>query len=38
LHARRLSFAHPRTGEDMTFEVDPPAEYQRTREALAVER
>jgi 23S rRNA pseudouridine1911/1915/1917 synthase len=38
LHARRLSFAHPRTGEAMTFEVDPPAEYERTREALAVER
>ncbi|MEO7201978.1 MAG: pseudouridine synthase, partial [Candidatus Tumulicola sp.] len=38
LHARRLSFAHPRTGEAMTFEVDPPPEYERTREALAVER
>jgi 23S rRNA pseudouridine1911/1915/1917 synthase len=38
LHARRLSFAHPRTGEAMTFEVDPPDGYERTREALAVER
>jgi 23S rRNA pseudouridine1911/1915/1917 synthase len=38
LHARRLSFAHPRTGEAMTFESDPPPAYVRTREALSTER
>jgi 23S rRNA pseudouridine1911/1915/1917 synthase len=38
LHARRLSFAHPRTGEAMTFESDPPPAYVRTREALSTGR
>jgi 23S rRNA pseudouridine1911/1915/1917 synthase len=27
LHAWRLSFRHPRTGRDMEFQADPPAEY-----------
>ncbi|HEY1429656.1 MAG TPA: RluA family pseudouridine synthase [Candidatus Tumulicola sp.] len=38
LHARRLSFEHPRTKEPMVFEADPSPEYVRTREALAKDR
>lgn len=34
LHAWRLSFRHPRTGRDMEFQVDPPAEYVAAREIL----
>lgn len=34
LHACRLSFPHPRTGEIMRYEVAPPATYMRTYEAL----
>jgi 23S rRNA pseudouridine1911/1915/1917 synthase len=34
LHAWRLSFRHPRTGEPVAFEVEPPAGYARAREAL----
>jgi 23S rRNA pseudouridine1911/1915/1917 synthase len=31
LHAWRLSFAHPRTGEAMAFEAQPPREYVKAR-------
>ncbi|HTX60086.1 MAG TPA: RluA family pseudouridine synthase [Verrucomicrobiae bacterium] len=34
LHAWRLSFVHPRTGERLAFEVDPPPEYTRARALL----
>jgi 23S rRNA pseudouridine1911/1915/1917 synthase len=34
LHAWRLSFRHPRSGRDMTFQVDPPVEYTAAKEAL----
>lgn len=34
LHAWRLSFKHPRTGEQLTFEAASPAEYLRARELL----
>ncbi len=34
LHAWRLSFRHPRTGRDMEFQIDPPAEYASARDAL----
>ena len=34
LHARRLTFPHPRTGEVLTFEADPPAHFTRAWEAL----
>ena len=34
LHAWRLSFRHPRSGRDMTFQVDPPAEYTAAKETL----
>ncbi|MHB9024627.1 MAG: RluA family pseudouridine synthase [Armatimonadota bacterium] len=34
LHAFRLSFPHPRTGEPMTFTVPPPPAYSRAWEAL----
>ena len=29
LHAYELSFIHPRTGERLTFKVDPPLEFQK---------
>jgi len=35
LHAWRLSFAHPRTEREMTFEADPPPEYLHARHLLA---
>ncbi|MGZ3498127.1 MAG: RluA family pseudouridine synthase [Vulcanimicrobiaceae bacterium] len=35
LHAWKLSFRHPRTGGELHFEVDPPAEYVATRSMLA---
>ena len=31
LHAWRLAFVHPRTDQEMSFEVDPPAEYVAAR-------
>jgi 23S rRNA pseudouridine1911/1915/1917 synthase len=34
LHAHRLSFAHPTTGELMQFEAPPPADFERALEAL----
>lgn len=34
LHAWRLAFRHPRTREDLTFEREPPAAYQRARDSL----
>ena len=34
LHAFRLAFRHPRTGEDLTFEVDPPPEIIHLIEAI----
>lgn len=34
LHAWRLAFTHPRTGEALTFEVAPPAAYAATRDRL----
>lgn len=35
LHAWRLSFRHPRTGERLEFESPPPPEYQRARRLVA---
>jgi 23S rRNA pseudouridine1911/1915/1917 synthase len=34
LHAWRLAFRHPRTHEEMSFEVEPPAEYIDVRELI----
>lgn len=34
LHAWRLSFRHPRTDEELTFESEPPAAYLRARSML----
>ena len=34
LHAWRLRFRHPRTGEQLAFEAPPPSEYVRARDAL----
>lgn len=34
LHARRLGFVHPRTGEKMVFDRDPPEDFRRMLEAL----
>lgn len=34
LHAKLLGFEHPRTGEEMVFEVDPPAIFQATLKKL----
>jgi 23S rRNA pseudouridine1911/1915/1917 synthase len=34
LHAWRLSFRHPTTGEPLSFEAQPPPEYQRAREII----
>lgn len=34
LHAERLSFAHPVTGETMTFEAPPPADFRGVLELL----
>lgn len=34
LHAWRLSFAHPRSGEPLAFEAAPPPEYLRARTIL----
>lgn len=35
LHARRLRFRHPRTGEEMTFETPPPADFAAFWESLS---
>ena len=35
LHAWRLSFRHPRTGEAMSFEAQPPPEYVQARTIVA---
>jgi 23S rRNA pseudouridine1911/1915/1917 synthase len=34
LHAWRLRFRHPSTGEPLSFEAEPPAAYVAAREAL----
>lgn len=34
LHARLLGFRHPETGDQMTFEVDPPADMKELLKAL----
>ncbi len=34
LHAWLLGFAHPRTGEEMTFESEPPADMQALMDGL----
>ncbi|MBM3497681.1 MAG: RluA family pseudouridine synthase [Armatimonadetes bacterium] len=34
LHARRLTFSHPVTGEPMDFQADPPEDFARVLEAL----
>jgi 23S rRNA pseudouridine1911/1915/1917 synthase len=34
LHARTLGFEHPRTGERLRFEREPPADFRATLEAL----
>ncbi|MGR4065049.1 MAG: RluA family pseudouridine synthase [Vulcanimicrobiaceae bacterium] len=34
LHAWRLAFAHPRTGKELHFEMDPPLEYERAKDLL----
>jgi 23S rRNA pseudouridine1911/1915/1917 synthase len=38
LHAWRLAFRHPRTREELSFEVEPPQGYARAREMLAREK
>jgi len=34
LHARRLSFTHPSSGDELTLEADPPEDFMRALEAL----
>jgi 23S rRNA pseudouridine1911/1915/1917 synthase len=34
LHAWRLTFAHPRFGTTLEFEVDPPEAYVRARDLI----
>ena len=34
LHARTLAFTHPATGEQMSFEVEPPADFQAALQAV----
>jgi 23S rRNA pseudouridine1911/1915/1917 synthase len=38
LHAWKLSFRHPRTGEAMSFEAQPPPEYLQAREIISAAR
>jgi 23S rRNA pseudouridine1911/1915/1917 synthase len=38
LHARALGFAHPRTGERMLFEREPPADFATMLESLRLAR
>ena len=35
LHARTLGFTHPRSGEAMRFERDPPADFQQALRSLS---
>lgn len=35
LHAWRLRFRHPRTGEELSFEAQPPAEYAQARAIIS---
>ncbi len=35
LHAYRLGFTHPTTGETLHFEAEPPADWQQARQRLA---
>jgi len=35
LHARRLAFRHPRTGDALVFEAEPPPAYARARAIVA---
>jgi 23S rRNA pseudouridine1911/1915/1917 synthase len=35
LHARELGFEHPRTGQKMAFELDPPEDFERVLARLA---
>jgi 23S rRNA pseudouridine1911/1915/1917 synthase len=37
LHAERLGFTHPTTGDPMHFEADPPADWQTVRDRLRAE-
>jgi 23S rRNA pseudouridine1911/1915/1917 synthase len=37
LHAAKLAFAHPQTGEMMKFAVSPPEDFNQLNEALAVD-
>ncbi|HEX3984540.1 MAG TPA: RluA family pseudouridine synthase, partial [Acidisoma sp.] len=37
LHAASLAFAHPRTGEALSFHTDPPADFQSLLDALNAE-
>ncbi len=37
LHAFRLNFTHPETGEDMTFRQDPPEDFQTLLRALSAD-
>jgi 23S rRNA pseudouridine1911/1915/1917 synthase len=37
LHARRLSFVHPCSGEGMVFEAEPPRDFKRVLEVLRKE-
>jgi 23S rRNA pseudouridine1911/1915/1917 synthase len=36
LHAALLGFAHPATGEELVFERDPPADFARMQDCLAL--
>lgn len=38
LHARKLGFTHPRTGKRMSFEREPPADFQEMLASLARRR
>jgi len=35
LHARTLGFRHPRTGQDLRFESEPPEDFQGLMESLS---
>jgi len=34
LHARKLAFAHPRTGKPVSFEREPPADFKSMLQSL----
>lgn len=38
LHAWRLALTHPMSGEPLVFTVGPPSDYQKTLDALGIER